>query len=55
MFMTNPFVLNNEQEIKSAEVIEDTEENEEVEKNEETEITDKELEEIEQLIESSVE
>lgn len=55
MFMTNPFVLNNEEEIKSAEVIEDTEENQEVEKNEETEITDKELEEIEQLIESSVE
>lgn len=55
MFMSNPFVFNNEQEIKSAEVIEDTEENEHEEKVEETEITDKELEEIEQLIESSVE
>lgn len=55
MFAANSFVFNNEQEIKTAEVIEDTEENEDVEKPEETEITDKELEEIEQLIESSVE
>jgi hypothetical protein len=55
MFMSNPFVFNNEQEIKSAEVVEDNEENNNEEKTEETEITDKELEEIEQLIESSVE
>ncbi len=56
MFMANPFVFNNEPEVKSAEVIEDNEENnQEDDKVEETEITDKELEEIEQLIESSVE
>jgi len=52
IFMQSPLLYNNESEIKSAEVIED---NEEVEQEEKTEITDKDFEEIEQLIESSVE
>lgn len=51
MFMDNAFDFNTN-EVKQAEVIEENEENNQEEK---TEITDKEMEEIEQLIESSVE
>lgn len=53
MFMQTPLIFNNE--VKTAEVIEENEENNIEETTQETEITDKELEEIEQLIESSVE